>query len=158
MTRGGRLLLGVLATWMDRVTNDYFAKNRRSSTAFRSVEKHFQERPVEPQISRLKSTHPNRSFSSKPLPSPCHPDRSSEGAQWRDLQFSPATHLFVRTGGIMGFGPTRGDENRRPSSYHSRSVEKHSHEGTAEPQVPPLRCASVGMTRGKEGASKESSY
>jgi hypothetical protein len=40
-------------------------------------------------LSHLKSTHPNRRFSGKPLPSPCHPDRSSAGAQWRDLQFSP---------------------------------------------------------------------
>jgi hypothetical protein len=30
-----------------------------------------------------------------------------------------------------------------------RSVEKHFQEGTAEPQVPPLRCAPVGMTRGE---------
>jgi hypothetical protein len=28
-----------------------------------------------------------------------------------------------------------------------RSVEKHLHEGSVEPQVPPLRFASVGMTR-----------
>jgi hypothetical protein len=28
-----------------------------------------------------------------------------------------------------------------------RSVEKHFHEGSAEPQVPPLRFAPVGMTR-----------
>ncbi len=36
-------------------------------------------------LSHLNSTHPNRSFPGKPLPSPCHPDRSE--AQWRDLQF-----------------------------------------------------------------------
>ena len=42
---------------------------------------------------RLESTHPNRSFPGKSLRSPCHPDRSSAGAQWRDLQFSPATDL-----------------------------------------------------------------
>jgi hypothetical protein len=28
-----------------------------------------------------------------------------------------------------------------------RSVEKHSQEGTAEPQISPLRCASVEMTK-----------
>src|SRR5580658_2218053 len=30
---------------------------------------------------------------------------------------------------------------------HDSSVEKHSQESAAEPQVPPLRCAPVGMTR-----------
>src|ERR1700733_7206925 len=47
----------------------------------------------------LKSTHPNRSFPSKPLPSPCHPDRSSEGAEWRDLQLSPQQPLFRKSTG-----------------------------------------------------------
>jgi hypothetical protein len=36
-----------------------------------------------------------------------------------------------------------------------RSLEKHFQERAAEPQVPPLRYAPVGMTKGREGASKE---
>ena len=35
-----------------------------------------------------------------------------------------------------------------------RSVEKHFQEKTAKPQVPPLRCAPVGMTRGRDCASR----
>ena len=35
MTRGGRLLFGVLATWMDRVTNGYFARTADPSTSLR---------------------------------------------------------------------------------------------------------------------------
>jgi hypothetical protein len=38
---------------------------------------------------------------------------------------------------------------------HDSSVEKHSQESAAEPQVPPLRCAPVGMTRGRGGASRK---
>ena len=34
-------------------------------------------------------------------------------------------------------------------------VEKHFQERAAEPQVPPLRCAPVGMTRGGGGASRK---
>ena len=55
--------------------------------------------PVSPLFSpghyspHLNSTHPNRSCQGKPPPSPCHPDRSSEGAQWRDLQF-PLQPIF----------------------------------------------------------------
>jgi hypothetical protein len=33
--KGGRLRFGRLATWMDRVTNDYFAKTAGPSTALR---------------------------------------------------------------------------------------------------------------------------
>ena len=34
-----------------------------------------------------------------------------------------------------------------------RSVEKHLHERSAELQIPPLRCASVGMTKGRGALS-----
>jgi hypothetical protein len=54
----------------------------------------------------LNSTHPNRSFPGKSLPSPCHPDRSSAGAQWRDLQFSPSNRSSGRAPSDPLFIPT----------------------------------------------------
>jgi hypothetical protein len=46
-----------------------------------------------------------------------------------------------------------GKGNRR--SFHSAAFcQKHFQERAAEPQVPPLRCAPVGMTRGRDCASR----
>jgi hypothetical protein len=44
----------------------------------------------------------------------------------------------------------QGRERTQPLARisHTSSVEKHFQERAAEPQVPPLRCAPVGMTRG----------
>jgi hypothetical protein len=39
---------------------------------------------------------PIAAFPGKPLSSPCHPDRSSAGAEWRDLQSSPQRPIFGR--------------------------------------------------------------
>jgi len=62
----------------------------------------------------------------------CHPDRSE--AQWRDLQFSG---LLVEM--FFTLCP-----DRPPGS-----VEKHFQEKPAELQIPPLRYAPVGMTKGR---------
>jgi hypothetical protein len=38
---------------------------------------------------------------------------------------------------------------------HDSSVEKHFQERSAGPQVPPLRCAPVGMTKGRRAVPGE---
>jgi hypothetical protein len=63
-------------------------------------------------LSRLKSTHPNRSRQGKPPLSPCHPDRSSEGAQWRDLQFFHCNRSSVNSSHYFFPCPK---ENRKPT-------------------------------------------
>jgi hypothetical protein len=64
---------------------------------------------------------------------------------------------ILRPGFLLGVGPGRNTHLLfLPIIFiflggpqaHDFSVEKHSQGGTAEPQVPPLRCAPVGMTRG----------
>ena len=87
--------------------------------------------------------------------------RQSE-AQWRDLRFSRPflgmsfdrrnhrpTHSKSRSCSLFFDGATA------DLSTALRSVEKHFQEGAVEPQVPPLRCAPVGMTRGRDGGSRE---
>ena len=41
---------------------------------------------------------------------------------------------------------------------HDSSVEKHSQERAAEPQISPLHCASVGMTRGRRFRKTETVF
>ena len=59
------------------------------------------------------------------------------------------------SGYVWKIGDLDGQSGNGPSattadpSTSLRSVEKHFQEGTAEPQISPLRCASVEMTKGR---------
>jgi iron complex transport system substrate-binding protein len=91
------------------------AQTAGPSTALRSVEKHFQERTTEPQISPLR----------------CAPVEMTKGRAVMALSRGPGN---ARTAG--------------PSAA-LRSGRKTFQERTTEPQIFPLRCAPVEMTKGR---------
>jgi hypothetical protein len=74
-----------------------------------------------------------------------------------DSQISPSTSHNSRYNGkrICSWGRIRWIRETAGPSTSLLFVEKHFQGRAAEPQVPPLRCASVGMTRGSEGAARE---
>ena len=84
-----------------------------------SVEKHFQEGTAEPQISPLRCASVEMTKGRAVLPS---------------TVVAGQEPFFITLGGPKA---------------HDSSVEKHFQEGTAEPQISPLRCASVEMTKGR---------
>jgi len=77
------------------------------------------------------------------------------------IQFIGATGLHRRKGSAVVprlpiFRPEHPGLKIETWATHStfvRALEKHFHEGTAEPQISPLRCAPVEMTKGREALS-----
>src|SRR5580704_12981000 len=79
MTREGRLRSGRLATWMDGVTNGYFARTAGPSTALRSGR---DDNSVIPQELALRS----------------HRDDSSVSPRELQRQYSPRNRFVIPTG------------------------------------------------------------
>ena len=83
------------------------------------------------------------------------------GESKRDIRLTTAKAVVgpvcspLTPGSRPGLGFVRRRPEANPSAFvDGEPLSKTFHERTAKPQVPPLRCAPVGMTRGRDCASK----